>query len=108
MIFLSYGRNFLAWVWGCARAWIEIGHRVRVLEETLAARSARVERERQELRSALRDAVAAAKAERDRSHGRIDRLDRAQQARIDGWAQQVSSQINQVYMAVAASRAGDR
>jgi hypothetical protein len=104
VIIAAYVRMFFAWVWRCSRAWIEIGHRVRGLEETLSTRLAEHARVDEELRAALVDAVASAKLERDRIHERIDRLDRTQQLRIDEWAQQVSSQINQVYIAVAASQ----
>ena len=110
----NYIRMFSTWVWWCARAWIEIGHRVQALEANVLEGAAARVREDERLQIALAAAVASAKEGREKIHQRIDELDsaqrerltgmeRAQQTRIDVWAQQLSSQINQLYMAVAAS-----
>jgi hypothetical protein len=104
----NYVRAFSTWVWGCARAWIEIGHRVQALEGRLQNLSDAYVRDDEHLRAALTTAVESAKADRNRIHARIDELDRAQQNRIDDWAQQLSGQINQVYITVATSKVRNR
>lgn len=109
----SYITSFAAWTWHCARAWMEIGHRVQALELRLAEQSAEHERDDRQIRTQFTAAVASAKSGRERLHRRIDELDesqrkrltemeRTQQSRIDDWARQLSGQINHVYMAVAA------
>lgn len=104
----NYIKAFSTWVWGCARAWIEIGHRVQSLERRLQNQSAAHVRDDERLRTALTAAVASAKADRNKIHARIDELDRTQQNRIDDWAQQLSGQINQVYITVATSPVRNR
>ena len=115
----NYIRMFSIWAGRCARAWIEIGHRVQALEANMLEGSVAREREDERLQTALASAVISAKDGREKIHQRIDELDqtqrerltgidRAQQTRIDAWAQQLSSQINQLYMAIATSPVKNR
>lgn len=115
----NYVKIFSTWMLKCARAWVEIGRRVQTLEANVLEQSAAHTREDERLQAALADAVISAKANRENIHRRIDELDRsqserltgidrAQQTRIDDWARQLSSQINQVYLAVAASPVRNR
>ena len=102
MLPVSYIRDFIVWAWRCGRGWIEMGHRVQALEAEVAEQ-ARVRRAADdELRVAIGESESSARDSRDRLHRRIDDMDRAQQDRIDAWAQQLSSQINQVLLAVAS------
>lgn len=114
MVVWTYIQTFIRWLWRCARAWIEVGHRLETLETDLATLVSVRSAEDQRLDAALADSVATARAGRERLHLRIDELDRAQSARltaidaaqqerIDHWALQLSGQINQLYLAIAKS-----
>ena len=109
MLVLNHLRILLGWAWRCGRAWIEMGHRVAALETEL--------RRQAELHSADEAAVTAeiaaanevARTRIQQVHRRIDDLDRtqseriamldsAQQRRIDDWVQQLSGEINRLYL----------
>lgn len=118
MLAVTYFRDFVVWAWRCGRGWIELGHRVQALELEVSEQARKRRAADDELRAAVEDSVASSRDGRDRLHQRIDEMDRAQrrridamdaaqQERIDAWAQQLSSQINQVLVALA-SRATPR
>jgi hypothetical protein len=109
----AYAKEFILWLWRCGRGWIELGHKVKALEEEVAAQATARAVDDDELRAALDAVRQDARASRERIHQRIDDLDRAQgdrmdaidraqRERIDSWAQQLTTQINQVLLAVAS------
>lgn len=113
MMAVAYLKDFVLWVWRCGRGWIELGHRVQALEIEVAEQARKRRTEDDELRAAIEKSAASSSESRDRLHQRIDEMDRAQRRRIDTmdaaqreridtWAQQLSSQINQVLIAVAS------
>lgn len=102
MPMVSYLWSFVLWVWRCGRGWIELGHRVQALEVEVAEQARKRRAEDDELRAAIEKSAASSSESRDRLHQRIDAMDAAQRERIDTWAQQLSSQINQVLIAVAS------
>lgn len=106
---LSHLRLLLGWAWRCGRAWIEMGHRVAALEKELHRQAELHRHDDAQLTSEIAAASEAHRARIQQVHRRIDDLDRTQsdrlalldrtqQHRIDDWAQQLSDQINRLYL----------
>jgi hypothetical protein len=113
MLPVSYVRDFIVWAWRCGRGWIELGHRVQALEAEVGEQARKRQAADDELRATVEGSAASFRDSREGLQHRIDEMDRAQrrridamdaaqQERIDAWAQQLSSQINQVLLALAS------
>lgn len=118
MLAVTYLRDLVLWLWRCGRGWIELGHRLQALEAEVAEQARERRAGDDALRRSIESAVASSLGDRDRLHRRIDEMDlaqrhridamdAAQRDRIDAWAQQLSSEINRVLIAVVGKAPAD-
>ena len=80
----------------CAKGWFELGHRVRGVEEQVAALGA----DDQTMRDDLKAAIKAGGEGRVKLHERIDAAAESTNERIDSWARQQSDQVTELTGAV--------